>query len=128
MNDNKINTDMLQLIFERQAGLDQFIAEQRPQLDWDMGLRLQKLAMALMVETTEMVSETNYKWWKDPKEINLPHIQEELVDILHFFVSMCLATGMDAKQLYSTYMAKNQENYDRQTGKSKKEGYVHKSE
>ncbi|MCL1944486.1 MAG: dUTPase [Firmicutes bacterium] len=115
--------DKLQQIFERQLEFDTFVHDLRKNHDKDMDTRLQKLAMALMVETVEMVTETNYKWWKNPKDINKEAIQEELVDILHFFVSMCLATGMDSDQLYNLYMKKNEENFDRQTGKSKKLGY-----
>ena len=48
---------------------------------------------------------------------------EEIVDILHFFVSMALRSGMDAQELFDRYTAKNQENFDRQNGKSKKPGY-----
>jgi len=45
------------------------------------------------------------------------------VDILHFFVSMCLKTGMDADELYRRYLEKNKENFARQHGTSEKKGY-----
>ncbi|NLV59791.1 MAG: dUTPase, partial [Clostridiales bacterium] len=51
-------------------------------------------------------------------------VQEELSDILHFFVSMCLEAGMTAEDLYRTYVGKNQENVLRQEGKSTKPGYA----
>ncbi|MDR1138698.1 MAG: dUTPase [Clostridiales bacterium] len=128
MTKDKVDTmqDKLQLIFERQQALDAFIYAQRPKLDWDISQQLQRLAMATIVETTELVSETNYKWWKNPTQLDMDAIQEELVDILHFFVSMCIAAGMDADMLYNLYVSKNQENYNRQIGTSKKQGYVAK--
>ena len=49
--------------------------------------------------------------------------KEELVDILHFYIGMCIDAGMTAEELFQIYLAKNQENYDRQQGKSAKKGY-----
>ena len=51
------------------------------------------------------------------------YTKEEIVDMLHFLVSMALRSGMDAEEMYQRYLAKNQENFDRQHGKSRKEGY-----
>ncbi|MDR3021259.1 MAG: dUTPase [Clostridiales bacterium] len=128
MNKKENQTDKLQAIFERQSALDSFILGQRARQNWTMEESLQKLSMAMMVEIAELVNETNYKWWKNPKPLNLQDIREELVDILHFFVSMCHSAGLTADSLYKLYIEKNQENYDRQTGNSKKTGYVAKEE
>jgi len=38
-------------------------------------------------------------------------------------VSMCLTSGMSAQELFDRYIAKNQENFDRQNGLSQKKGY-----
>lgn len=85
---------------------------------------LTRYALALYVEMGEMLNETNYKWWKNKKEVDLPAVKEELVDVLHFFVSMCLRCGMTAEELHSLYLEKNRENILRQQGKSKKTGYA----
>ena len=50
-------------------------------------------------------------------------LKEELVDVLHFFVSLCLRSGMDAEELYARYLDKNRENFDRQYGRSARKGY-----
>ena len=44
-------------------------------------------------------------------------------EALHFFVSMCIRSGMDGTALYEGYIAKNRENFDRQYGRSQKQGY-----
>jgi dimeric dUTPase (all-alpha-NTP-PPase superfamily) len=89
-----------------------------PDEDW---IKMQTLAM--MSEMAELLDEVNFKWWKNPKPIDPDRVREELVDILHFFVSMCLRAGMDAGELYRRYLDKNQENFDRQRGRSVKKGY-----
>lgn len=38
----------------------------------------------------------------------------EIVDRFHFFLNICLATGLDAKTLFNYYYAKNKENRERQ--------------
>jgi len=43
--------------------------------------------------------------------------------VLHFFVSMCIRSGMSAQDLLDGYLAKNRENFDRQHGRSSKPGY-----
>lgn len=85
---------------------------------------IQKYMMAMFVEMGEMMNETNYKWWKNPKTVDQGAIKEELVDVLHFFVSVCLRAGMSAEELYNLYLQKNQENILRQQGKSDKKGYA----
>ena len=70
-----------------------------------------------------MLEESNYKWWKNDKPIDEAALKEELVDVLHFFVSLCLRSGMDAEELYARYLDKNRENFDRQYGRSARKGY-----
>lgn len=85
---------------------------------------IQKYMMAMFVEMGEMMDETNYKWWKNPKTVNSDAVKEELVDVLHFFVSICLRAGMTAEELHRLYLEKNKENILRQQGKSAKKGYA----
>ena len=74
-------------------------------------------------ELAELLDEVNFKWWKNPHELNKESLHEELSDILHFFISMCLEAGMTAEDLYNVYVGKNKENHARQDGTSQKTGY-----
>lgn len=85
---------------------------------------LQKQTLAMVSELAELLDEVNFKWWKNPRPVDADRVKEELVDILHFFLSMCLAAGLDADELFLRYRAKNQENIDRQNGRSGKPGYA----
>ncbi|MDD3401567.1 MAG: dUTPase [Eubacteriales bacterium] len=114
--------DKLESIFAMQKSLDDDIQQKR-NLDYPYEVWMQKDILATMDELTELLNELNYKWWKNPKPLDRAAINEELCDVLHFFVSMCIRSGMSADDLYDVYVAKNQENFDRQMGKSKKSGY-----
>lgn len=115
--------DKLEKIFEYQQAFDEQIVATRGLQDISMQEWIQKETLAMLSELAELLDEVNFKWWKNPKEINEDNIKNELVDILHFFVSMCLKTGMDAKELFDRYILKNKENFDRQQGASAKKGY-----
>lgn len=114
--------DKLDTIFEMQAALDGYIARER-------GLRftkeewIQKRMLALLGEMAETLDEAHYKWWKNASPVDSGALKEELVDMLHFYIGMCVDAGMTAEELYAIYLKKNKENYDRQQGKSEKKGY-----
>ncbi len=122
LSENKVVEDKLDVLFRMQAGLDGYIREKRG-LDFSKGEWVCKKAMALMVELGEVVSEAQYKWWKNYAEIDEAALKEEIVDVLHFFLGMCIDSGMSADELFGIYLKKNQENYDRQNGLSQKKGY-----
>jgi len=114
--------DKLDIIFQLQQSLDQDIAQRR-NLQYTREEWMQKEVLAMLSELTEVLDEVNFKWWKNPKPVDDAALKGELVDVLHFFVSMCLKSGMDAEELFSLYRAKHQENFDRQYGRSQKQGY-----
>jgi len=114
--------DKLDVIFQMQQSLDGDIAKRR-NLSYSKEVWMQKEVLAMISELSEVLDEVNFKWWKNPKEIDDAALKGELVDVLHFFVSMCLKSGMDAEELFELYRAKNRENFDRQYGRSQKQGY-----
>lgn len=118
-----ITKDKLDVIFEMQEKLNQDIIDKRnlqciSDEEW-----IQKHMIAMFTEMAEVLEEINYKWWKNKKEVNKDNLKEELVDVLHFYVSMCLKAGMTSNELYEIYLKKNKENFDRQNGLSNKKGY-----
>ena len=116
--------DRLEKMLEIQRTLNQTIKDKRNLHDITPMEWMQKYTLAMLSEMGEMLDEVNFKWWKNPKEVDFPALKEELVDILHFFLSMCLASGMDAEEIYQIYLRKNEENVRRQEGKSQKPGYA----
>lgn len=123
MDKTDVKEDKLDVLFRMQAGLDAYIRDKR-ELNFTRSEWVCKKAQALMVELAEVVEEAHYKWWKNDSEIDEAKLKEEIVDVLHFFLGMCIDSGMTSDELFDIYMKKNKENYDRQNGLSKKEGYA----
>ncbi len=116
--------DKLDVIFNMQAKLNGYIQSSRNLTEMrDFNTAIQKHATALLCELTEVIEETNYKWWKNPKEIDIRRVKEELIDVLHFYISMCLDAGMTSDEMLEIYLSKNKENFDRQNGISQKKEY-----
>lgn len=114
MDISDINLDT---IFEKQIELNKKInsdlykdIEQDPELkrQWFLNFEL-----ALRQESSEAIDSLNWKWWKKDEE-DWDNIKVELVDMLHFWVSMCTIAGMDANEVKAIYMKKNKLNATRQ--------------
>ncbi len=114
--------DKLDIIFDMQRTLDDDIARLR-ELDYPMEVWMQREVLAMISELSEVLDEVNFKWWKNPAPVDRDALKDELVDVMHFFVSMCIRSGMTADELYARYREKNKENFDRQYGRSDKPGY-----
>ncbi|MBT6119841.1 dUTPase [bacterium] len=69
--------------------------------------------LALRQESAEAVDSLNWKWWKKDEE-DWDNVKIELVDMLHFWVSMCSVSGLDAKEVFELYFKKNKLNHKRQ--------------
>ena len=115
--------DKLDTIFQMQNALNEDIIARRGLEGIPDEVWIQKHMLAMLSEMAEVLDEVNFKWWKNPKPVNHDALCEELVDVLHLYVSMCLKAGMDADELFRRYLAKNEENFRRQQGKSEKKGY-----
>lgn len=115
--------DKLDVIFQMQKMLDEDIIERRSLTGISREEWIQKDVLAITAELGELLNEVNFKWWKNQKPLDEAAIREEMVDVLHFFISMCIKAGMDADELFQGYVSKNKENFDRQHGHSQKKGY-----
>lgn len=115
--------DKLEHIFQLQEAFDSELSRRRNIDFTDSSVWVQREMIALLVEMGELLSEVNYKWWKDPKPVDRARVLEEMVDMLHFYVAACLRMGFSAEDIYKAYLEKNQENFMRQRGQSTREGY-----
>ena len=115
--------DKLDAIFELQEKFDQDVIKNRNLQNIKPEEWIQKQTLAIVSELAELLNEVNFKWWKNPKNLNNKNVKEELIDILHFFVGMCNRVGMTSDELFQIYLEKNKENFKRQHGLSEKKGY-----
>ena len=120
---NKSTNDKLDVIFALQKSFDDEIVNKRGLENITPDEWIQKETLAMISELAELLDEVNFKWWKNAKEIDYNLVKDELIDILHFFTSMCLKVGMTSSEVYQRYINKNKENFNRQYGMSDKKGY-----
>lgn len=111
----------LQDVFDKQIELNKRINERLyddikndPELKRKWFLNFEK---ALAQESAEAIDSLNWKWWKKDDD-DWENVKVELVDMLHFWVSMCTIAGLDAKDVLELYFKKNKLNFKRQN-----EGY-----
>ncbi|MDR2514210.1 MAG: dUTPase [Christensenellaceae bacterium] len=108
--------DKLDEIFALQQRFNHALKQERalngiPPEEW-----IQKQVLAMISELAEVLDEARFKWWKNNAPVQPEKLKGELVDVLHFFVSMCLEAGMDASELHALYLDKNRVNFERQKG------------
>jgi len=90
--------ESLNRLFKLQSELDRRIIEGR-------GLEGKNLipmrVLALQVEIAELAQEVGdaWKFWKSPRARNREKVLEELVDVLHFLLSIGLAIGVDPYEM-----------------------------
>ena len=68
---------------------------------------------ALSQESAEAIDSLNWKWWKKDAD-DWDNVKVELVDMLHFWVSMCTIADLDANDVLELYFKKNKLNFKRQ--------------
>jgi len=81
---------------------------------------LRKYLEALTDESRELGDELLWKWWSKDK-LDMQNIRIEIVDQLHFWLSLAITAGMDAEKVFDIYMQKNKVNIERQNSSYSKE-------
>ena len=108
--------DKLDTLFALQESFQKDLIARRGLEGISMEEWLQRQTLALLSEMAELLNEVNFKWWKNPRPVNDDNVRDELVDMLHFFLSMCLSAGLTPDELFERYLRKNKINFDRQRG------------
>lgn len=65
-------------------------------------------------ELSEIINWVNWKHWKKKKSVNKLEVKYEIIDLLHFLLSLMLVWDMTPNEVFSMYIAKNRENHNRQ--------------
>ncbi len=110
--------DQLEDIFRRQGDLAAYYREARPDgfYSWEPLSRCTTWTRSIVHECCELDNELNWKPWKNGKSLDDNREQRlmETVDILHFLVQLALDQGFSAAEIHRAYVAKNEENRERQ--------------
>jgi len=80
--------------------------------------RLKDMTWRCVEELGEAMNCLKNKPWKQTMmETDLTHYREELADAFHFFVELCILSGLSATDLFTLYFLKSEVNKFRQDSK-----------
>lgn len=68
---------------------------------------------ALIHEAVETQRETQWKWWKKPKPIDMEKLIDEIADLQHFVVQLAMICGISKERFLQQYYDKLQVNIKR---------------
>ena len=87
--------------------------------DWDQFHNGKDLALALSIEAAEL---NEAFLWKDPKDVNVEKVKEELANVFNYAIQMADKYNLDIKQIILDKLQKNAEKYpvDKAYGSAKK--------
>jgi len=112
--------DLLEKMYEAQLKLNKRIGRDTL-CDENKEEYILDLIIALEDEVAELKNCLNWKWWSkaynDYKKYGVIDKQNavvEMVDILHFYLSLMQTLDITPEKLYDVYMQKNKINLDRQ--------------
>ena len=118
------NPDMLREIFRMQQSLNARIGvrpaemTEEEQQTWTLNY-----CRALSQELAELTDSVPWKWWAKYQTFDKQNARVEVVDIIHFVVSLAQVLGLSADDVFALYMKKNEVNFQRQDS-----GYAEKDE
>ena len=115
--------DKLDKIFEMQEKLNRRIGINLDDLGDDERIKwILNYSRALQQEVSELIDSVPWKWWAKYQKFDRQNARVEVVDIMHFLVSIAQALGMSADDIFDAYCKKNAINHERQDS-----GYVTKN-
>ncbi|NNV04641.1 dUTPase [Brevibacillus sp. MCWH] len=105
--------EKLEVMFQMQQALDERIIAER-NIDKTLDEWVIAITIAMESEIDEIRREVNWKWWKQEKQIDLDRLQEEVIDLWHFLLSLSRMVGLTPATIFERYMQKNAINHQRQ--------------
>lgn len=115
--------DKLDNIFEMQEKLNRRIGINLDDLGDDERIKwILNYSRALQQEVSELIDSVPWKWWAKYQKFDKQNAKVEVVDIMHFLVSIAQILDMSADDIFDAYCKKNAINHERQDS-----GYVTKN-
>lgn len=81
---------------------------------------INQMILACQEELVEIMRETAYKnpdyvlfGWKKGQQFNRENYKNEIIDLWHFVMNLCIVVDMDADEFYELYCIKNKINHER---------------
>ena len=96
------------------------LVEFRNERDWEQFHNPKDLAIALSIESAELLE---CYLWKEPKEADEDNIKEELADVFAYAFLLAEKYGFDVKEIVLDKIIKNGEKYPVEKAKGKSTKY-----
>lgn len=78
-----------------------------------------EFVVCILDECSEVLGQINWKHWKKGRQkVDMHEVRFEVIDLLHFVLNLAVVWGMTADDVAAYYVAKSDENINRQ-----KKGY-----
>jgi len=117
-------SDKLATLFEMQEKLNRRVGvETREMTDEARVQWILNYCRAMNQEIAELTDSVPWKWWAKYQTFDKQNCCVEVVDLLHFLISLAQVLGMSADDVFEAYMKKNAVNFQRQES-----GYTEKDE
>jgi dimeric dUTPase (all-alpha-NTP-PPase superfamily) len=114
--------DQLRELFRMQCALNRRIGVDTSQMDEAEKTKwILNYCRAMGQELAELTDSVPWKWWAKYQKFDEQNARVEVVDLLHFLISMAQVLGMSADDVFQAYVKKNEVNLRRQDS-----GYVEK--
>lgn len=108
----------LQKLLNKRIGIDSDNMSEEEQVKWVLNY-----CRAMSQEVAELTDSVPWKWWAKYQKFDKQNARVEVIDMLHFLISLAQVLGMSADDLYEGYIKKNEINFKRQES-----GYTVKDE
>jgi len=109
--------DKLDTIFELQKKFNKSVGVDTDEISKDEQLQQQWIlnyCRAVQQEIAELTDCCRWKWWAKYQEFDKQNAKVEIVDLVHFVISLAQVLGMTPDDLYQSYLKKNKINFKRQ--------------
>ena len=114
--------DQFRELFRMQKALNERIGVHTDTMDEAEKTRwILNYTRAMTQEMAELTDSVPWKWWAKYQKFDEQNARVEVVDLLHFLISMAQVLGMSADDVFAAYVKKNEVNVKRQ-----ETGYVAK--
>ena len=107
--------DQLRELFRMQKALNERIGVHTDTMDEAEKTKwILNYTRAMTQEMAELTDSVPWKWWAKYQKFDEQNARVEVVDLLHFLISMAQVLGMSADDVFAAYVKKNEVNLKRQ--------------
>ncbi len=121
---NLLNPDKLDELFRLQKLLNERIGIKTDNMSDEERIKwVLNYCRAMSQEIAELTDSVPWKWWAKYQKFDKQNAKVEVIDLLHFLISLAQVLGLNSDDLYDGYVKKNKINFVRQ-----ETGYTSKDE